>query len=91
MSVTLIQITDKEFNSIIENAFRQGAKIAKAEIEKRHIDKITEEEAIKEFGYNKRKLASLRADRLIIYYADKKPYSYSRKSLKAYQESMMVG
>jgi len=90
MSATLIQITDKEFTSIVENAFKQGAKIAKAEIEKKQVDKITEEEAIREFGYNKRKLASLRGERLIIYYADKKPYSYSRKSLEEYQESMIV-
>jgi len=88
--MTLIQITDKEFSSIVENAFKQGAKLAKAEIAKEQSDKITEAEAIELFGYNKRKLATLRSEGLVVYYADKKPYSYSRKSLEAYQDSMRV-
>jgi len=90
MSTLLIQITDKEFTSIVENAMRQGAKLAKAEIAKEQNDKITEAVAIEIFGYNKRKLATLRNESLITYYADQKPYSYSRKSLEAYQDSMRV-
>ena len=90
MSVVLVQITDKELSRIIENAMLQGAKIAKAEIEKIKSDKISEVEAVSEFGYNKRKLASLRSSGVITYFADKKPYSYSRKSLKEYEKSMMV-
>ncbi len=90
MSVILVQISDKELSRIIENAMLQGAKIAKAEMLKEKRDKISESEAMREFGYNKRKLASLRTVGSIIYFADQKPYSYSRKSLEQYEESMKV-
>ncbi len=90
MSQVLVQITDKELTRIIENAMLQGAKIAKAEISKEKSDKISEAEATREFGYNKRKLATLRASESITYFADQKPYSYSRKSLIEYVNSTKV-
>ncbi len=90
MSVILVQISDKELSRIIENAMLQGAKIAKAEMQKEKSDKISEAEAIQEFRYNKRKLSTLRTAGSITYFADQKPFSYSRKSLLAYEESMKV-
>jgi len=90
MSTILIQISDKELTRIIENAMLQGAKIAIAEISKEKSDKISEAEATKEFGYNKRKLATLRASESITYFADQKPFSYSRRSLEEYVNSTKV-
>jgi len=92
MSTILIQITDHDFTSIIKDAFKQGAEVAKKQLEKENPtdDIIKEDEALKMLDCGTSKLAKLRADRKIIFYTNSRPFSYSRKSIVEYQDSMKV-
>lgn len=83
MSVMLVQMTDKEFKGIIMDAFKQGAEIARKQLEKEQpsIDIIKEDEALRMLGCSKSKLDKLRAERKIVFYTTSRPYSYSRKSI----------
>lgn len=92
MSITYLQLTDKEFQDIIRDAFKQGAEVAKKHLEIANPteDIIKEDEALKILGCSTSKLSKLRAERKIVFFTASRPYSYSRKSLLAYLESMRV-
>jgi len=81
----IIVIDRDELYSIIENTARiagaEGARLALSSIQKPKNDKISEEEAMTLLECGTRKLASLRADRLITFYTTSRPYKYSRESI----------
>ena len=93
MSTILIQITDHAFKNIIKDAFKEGAEVAKKQLEKENQtdDIIKEYEALKLLDCGKSKLAKLRADRKIVFYTTSRPYSYSRNSIVEHKNSLKVG
>ena len=92
MSITYIQLRDTEFKDIIRDAFKQGAEVAKKQLERINPtdDIIREDEALKMLGCSQSKLSKLRAERKIVFFTASRPYSYSRESIIRYQESMKV-
>lgn len=86
MSATLIQIHDDDFKAIIKDAFKQGAEIARKQLEREQPsdDIIKEDEALAILGCSKSKLDKLRSERAIKFYTTSRPYSYSRSSIEEY-------
>jgi len=86
----IIVIDRDELKHIIENTARlagaEGARLALSTIQKPKEDKISEDEAMALLECGPRKLASLRADRLITFYTISRPYKYSRQSILDYIE-----
>ena len=54
-------------------------------------DIIKEEEALQILDCGKSKLAKLRSGRKIVFYTTSRPFSYSRKSIRQYQDNLKVG
>jgi len=82
----VIVIDRDELNHIIENTARiagaEGARLVLSSIQQQpKQDKISEDEAMTLLDCGTRKLASLRADRLITFYTTSRPYKYSRRSI----------
>lgn len=84
----VVVINRDELDYIIQNTARvagaEGAKLALSLQKQTNEDRISEAEAMALIGCKKRKLASLRDDRLIEYYTNTKPYSYSKLSILEY-------
>ena len=81
----IIVLQKDELKELIENTARlagaEGARLALSSIQKPKNDKISEEEAMTLLECGTRKLASLRANRLITFYTTSRPYKYSRQSV----------
>lgn len=92
MSITYIQLSDPEFKSIINSAMIEGAKLAREVLHKGEDqdDIITQDEALRLIGCGPSKLANLRTERKVKYYTTSRPYTYSRKSVMAYVDSMAI-
>jgi len=90
----IIVIDRDELKHIIENTARiagaEGARLALSHQKQPITDRITEYDALVLIGCKKRKLATLRDERLIEFYTSTKPYQYSRKSIISYIESTKI-
>jgi len=90
----VIVINRDELKHIIENTARiagaEGARLALSQQKQPKNDRITEDEALILIGCKKRKLATLRDERLIEFYTSTKPYQYNRQSIIDYIESTKI-
>lgn len=84
----IIVLSKDDFKSLIHEISYKAGKASATEvlsqIEKQKDDKISKEEALSLLGVKSDKLAKLRENREIIYYAGTRPYKYSRRSIEKF-------
>jgi len=92
MSITYIQLSDREFKGLLKEAMLEGAKIAKEALQRpaAEEDSISQDEALAMLGCGTSKLANLRAERKVKFYTTTRPYRYSKKSIQAYLDSTAI-
>lgn len=90
----IIILSKDEFKSLIHEISHKAGKASATEvlsqIEKQQDDKISKEEALSLLDVKPDKLAKMRENREIIYYAGTRPYKYSRRSIEEYLAGVTV-
>jgi len=90
----IIVLSKDDLKSLIhEISYKAGKASATevlAQVEKQQEDKISKEVALSLLGIGSDKLAKLRENREIVYYAGTRPFLYSRKSIEKYLSSLTV-
>ena len=90
----IIVISKDDFKSLINEISYKAGKASATEVlsqvEKQQDDKISKEETLSLLGIGSDKLAKLRENREIIYYAGTRPFLYSRASVKKYLSRVTV-
>ena len=92
----IIVLSKDEFTLLIHEISYKAGKASASEvlsqIEKQtDNDIIKEQEALQILDCGKGKLAKLRSGRKIVFYTTSRPFSYSRKSIRKYQDNLKVG
>ncbi len=92
----VIVLSKDDFTSLIHEISAKAGKASAVEvltqIEKQtDNDIIKEEEALQILNCGKSKLAKLRSKRKIVFYTTSRPFSYSKKSIRVYQDNLKVG
>ena len=82
----IIVLSKDDFKSLIHEISYKAGKASATEvldqIEKKQEDKISKEEALLLLDVKSDKLAKLRENREVVYYAGSRPYKYSRRSIE---------
>jgi len=90
----IIVLSKDDFKSLIYEISYKAGKASATEvltqIEKEQEDKISKEEALSLLGVGTEKLAKLRENREIVYYAGTRPFKYSRRSIEKYLAKVTV-
>jgi hypothetical protein len=90
----IIVLSKDDLKSLIHEISYKAGKASATEvlsqIEKQQDDKISKEEALSLLDVKPDKLAKLRENREIVYYAGTRPYLYSRKSIEEYLISLTI-
>lgn len=90
----IIVLSKDDFKSLIHEISYKAGKASATEvlsqIEKQQDDKISKEEALSLLDVKPDKLAKMRENREIIYYAGTRPYKYSRRSIEKYLAGVTV-
>ena len=90
----IIVLSKDDFKSLIHEISYKAGKASATEvlsqIEKQQDDKISKEEALSLLGVKSDKLAKLRENREIVYFAGTRPFLYSRASIEKYLSSVIV-
>jgi len=90
----IIMLTKDDFKSLINEISHKAGKVSAIEvlsqIEKKQEDKISKDEALSLLGVGTDKLAKMRENREIIYYAASRPFRYSRRSVEEYLDGLTI-